>query len=79
MVGWQEVGTWGWMIVSGVIGWSLKSLWDSQRDTAKDLRVLEVKMAEDYVRKVDLQPILERIERSLQNIESKLDGKVDKL
>lgn len=78
MVGWQDVATWGWMLVSGVIGWSLKALWDAQKDVTRELAALEVKLAENYVRKVDLQPILERMERSLQNIEGKLDGKVDK-
>lgn len=79
MVGWQDVATWGWMLVSGVIGWSLKALWDAQKDVTRELAALEVKLAENYVRKVDLQPILERMERSLQNIEGKLDGKADKV
>lgn len=78
MVGWQDVATWGWMLVSGVIGWSLKALWDAQKDVTRDLATLEVKLAENYVRKVDLQPILERMERSLRSIEDKLDGKADK-
>lgn len=79
MVGWQDVATWGWLIVSGVIGWSLKALWDAQKDVTRDLAALEVKLAENYVRKVDLQPILERMERSLRSIEDKLDGKADKV
>lgn len=79
MVGWQDVATWGWMLVSGVIGWSLKALWDAQKDVTRDFAALEVKLAENYVRKVDLQPILERMERSLRSIEDKLDGKADKV
>ncbi len=79
MVGWQDVATWGWMLVSVVAGWSLKALWDAQKDVTRELAALEVKLAENYVRKVDLQPILERMERSLQNIEGKLDGKADKV
>lgn len=79
MVGWQDVATWGWMLVSGVIGWSLKALWDAQKDVTRELAALEVKLAENYVRKVDLQPILERMERSLRSIEDKLDGKADKV
>ena len=78
MVGWQDVATWGWMLVSVVAGWSLKTLWDAQKDVTRDLATLEVKLAENYVRKVDLQPILERMERSLRSIEDKLDGKADK-
>lgn len=79
MVGWQDVATWGWMLVSVVAGWSLKTLWDAQKDVTRDLATLEVKLAENYVRKVDLQPILERMERSLLSIEDKLDGKADKV
>lgn len=79
MVGWQDVATWGWMLVSVVAGWSLKTLWDAQKDVTRDLATLEVKLAEHYVRKVDLQPVLERMERSLLNIENKLDGKADKV
>lgn len=78
MVGWQDVATWGWTLVSVVAGWSLKTLWDAQKDVTRDLATLEVKLAENYVRKVDLQPILERMERSLRSIEDKLDGKADK-
>lgn len=79
MVGWQDVATWGWTLVSVVAGWSLKTLWDAQKDVTRDLATLEVKLAENYVRKVDLQPILERMERSLRSIEDKLDGKADKV
>lgn len=79
MVGWQDVATWGWMLVSVVAGWSLKTLWDAQKDVTRDLATLEVKLAENYVRKVDLQPILERMEQSLRSIEDKLDGKADKV
>lgn len=79
MVGWQDVATWGWMLVSVVAGWSLKTLWDAQKDVTRDLATLEVKLAENYVRKVDLQPILERMERSLRSIEDKLDDKADKV
>lgn len=78
MVGWQDVATWGWMLVSVVAGWSLKTLWDAQKDVTRDLATLEVKLAENYVRKVDLQPILERMEGFLRSIEDKLDGKADK-
>lgn len=79
MVGWQDVATWGWTIVSALISWYLKTLYDAHVKVAKDLNSLEVKMAEHYVRKVDLQPVLERMERSLLNIENKLDGKADKV
>jgi len=74
-----------YMFVSGVIGWwtksisaSQKGIADAQTELAKDMKKIEVMLPNEYVKKTDLDQRLSRMERTLDLIMSKLDGKADK-
>lgn len=59
-------------------GWFVRMLWEAVQDLKRDLKELEVKLPEEYVRKDDLSALMDRIYKQLDRIESKLDGKVDR-
>lgn len=73
-----EMLQWGWTIISAVIGWVLKSMWDAQKEMKDDLVRLRENLPREYVAKVDLAPALNDIKLVLARIEDKVDRKVDK-
>lgn len=60
------------------VGWFAKQLWYAVNQLKTDLKMLEVKLPSEYVRKDDLSEILQRIYSVLDRIEKKLDAKADK-
>jgi len=55
----------------GVIGWFLKTLWQSVRDLERDLHT-------NYVSKVDYRADILEVKDILKQIFNKLDNKADK-
>lgn len=74
-----------YLFLSGIIGWWTKSISSSQQgianaqsELARDMKSLEVMLPNEYVKKTDLDQRLSRMERTLDLIMAKLDGKMDK-
>jgi len=60
------------------VGWWCKEIWDSVKALAKDVKAIEVDLPTNYVRKVDIDARLDKIDNVLERIFDKLDDKVDK-
>lgn len=75
---WQPVINLAVGAVLGLIAWLFKQLWDAVQRLKNDLKELEVKLPEQYVRKDEFNSTLNRIYDILERIERKVDGKVDK-
>ena len=72
-------------LVSGLLMWVVKSLWDavkdlqdSDRKLTEKINNIEVLVAGDYVKREDFRVEMERLFKKLDAIEQKIDGKVDK-
>jgi hypothetical protein len=88
---WEEiiaivaVLTFVYTIVAGIAGYwisniskSQEKLASTQDKLAQDMKRIEVMLPSDYVRKIDLDARLDRIENTLGLIFKKLDSKQDK-
>lgn len=64
--------------VLALLGWFARELWDIVKQIKKDLQELEVKIAEDYVKKADINARFDKIDDILQRIFDKLEQKADK-
>lgn len=60
------------------IGWFFRTQWEAQRDLARDLRIIEVNLPLNYVRRDEHNQTMVEIKTALNKINDKLDGKVDK-
>ena len=60
------------------VGWWCKEIWDSVKALAKDVKAIEVDLPTNYVRKVDIDARLDKIDNVLERIFDKLDEKADK-
>lgn len=60
------------------LGWFGRTLWDATQKLKDDLKDVEVDMATNYVRKVELENRLDKIEATLERIWDTVAKKVDK-
>lgn len=57
----------------GIIGWFLKGVIDSSRDTKERLNDFKVEVAQQYTHKNDLRDIMVSINERFDRIEKKID------
>lgn len=60
------------------LGWFGRTLWDATQRLKDDLKDVEIDVATNYVRKVELDKRLDKIENILSRIWDSLDKKADK-
>lgn len=75
---WQTVINIGGSCLLAMLGWFARELWDIVKQIKQDLQNLEVKIADEYVKKVDINARFDKIETILERIFDKLDTKADK-
>jgi hypothetical protein len=85
----QVVFNWAVAIAGFCGGWILKIIWDAIQDLKKDVRAIDTKMHEDFVRrddfkdavreiKEDMKDGFNKIDNTLSLMFKKLEGKEDK-
>ena len=85
----QLVFNWAVAVAGFLGGWALKVIWDSISEVRKDLKQMDTKMHEDFVRrddfreavreiKVDMKEGFRSVNDTLGLIFKKLDNKEDK-
>lgn len=69
----------------GVMGWFARQLWDSVKELKKEVSEMRLHVADNYVKKsevdgfrADMDKRFDRIEQLLDRLYEKLDNKVDK-
>jgi chaperonin cofactor prefoldin len=61
-----------------VVGWFARQLWDATQSLKHDVSQLELSVAENYVKKVDINTRFDKMEAMLEKLYDKLDHKADK-
>jgi chaperonin cofactor prefoldin len=61
-----------------VVGWFARQLWDATQSLKHDVSQLELSVAENYVKKVDINSRFDKMEAMLEKLYDKLDHKADK-
>lgn len=85
----QLVFNWAVAIAGFLGGWALKVIWDSISEVRKDLKQMDTKMHEDFVRRDDFREAVREIKMDMKEgfrsvndtlglIFKKLDAKEDK-
>lgn len=67
----------GGIIVAG-IGWFARQLWEAVQALQHDMHQIEVDLPRNYVRKDEFTETMQRIEKIVERIYDKLEGKADK-
>lgn len=80
----QDGGFYQWLatsalaLLSGILGWLLKSLWAAVSALRENLQRLEVSLPKEYVAKTDLVQLRNEIMKRFDKLDEKLDGKADR-
>ena len=61
-----------------VAGWFVRQMWDAVQSLKKDIQRIEIDLPSNYVKKMDLESRLDKIDAMLDKLFEKLDNKVDK-
>lgn len=84
----QTLFNWVLSGVSVLGGWILKVIWDSIREMRQELRIIDTKMHNDFVRRDDFKEAVKdikedvkqgfnKVDQALSRLELKLDNKAD--
>jgi hypothetical protein len=65
-----------WIVgVAGVLGgWTLKVIWDSLMELRRDIKTMDTKMHEDFVRRDDFKDAVREIKEDMRAGFSNVDG-----
>lgn len=74
----QALINFGFVLVSGVLGWFAREMWSAVKDLKTDLSRLREELPKTYVTKDDFKSDTQRILDMLDKIWTKLDAKADK-
>jgi hypothetical protein len=61
-----------------VMGWFARQLWEATQNLKDDVQKLELNVADNYVKKVDITARFDKIESILERLFDKLESKADK-
>lgn len=86
----QVVFNWAVALAGFLGGWALKIIWDSIVEVRKDIKGMDAKMHEDFVRRDDFREAIREIKADMKDgfrgvndtlglLFKKLDGKEDKV
>lgn len=65
-------------VMGAIVGWVLKTIWDTLRDMKQEIRDLTVEVHQDFARRDDFKEAVKEIKDMLYKIFDKLDEKADK-
>lgn len=65
-------------LMGAIVGWVLKTIWDTLRDMKQEIRDLTVEVHQDFARRDDFKEAVKEIKDMLYKIFDKLDEKADK-
>ena len=74
----QALINFGFVLVSGVLGWFAREMWSAVKELKSDLAKLREELPKTYVTKDDFKSDTQRILDMLDKIWTKLDAKADK-
>jgi hypothetical protein len=74
----QALINFGFVLVSGVLGWFAREMWSAVKELKADLAKLREELPTKYVTKDDFKHDMQRVLDMLDKIWTKLDGKADK-
>ena len=70
----QVVFNWAVAIAGFCGGWILKIIWDAIQDLKKDVRAIDTKMHEDFVRRDDFKDAVREIKDDMKDGFNKIDA-----
>ena len=75
----QVVFNWAVAVAGFAGGWILKIIWDAIQELKKDLKGMDVKMHEDFVRRVDFKEAIKGVKDDMSELKQDMKDGFSKL
>ena len=75
----QVVFNWAVAVAGFAGGWILKIIWDAIQELKKDLKVIDGKMYEDFVRRVDFKEAIKGVKDDMSELKQDMKAGFSKL
>jgi len=75
----QVVFNWAVAVAGFAGGWILKIIWDAIQELKKDLKVIDGKMHEDFVRRVDFKEAIKGVKDDMSELKQDMKDGFSKL
>ena len=71
----QVIFNWAVAVAGFCGGWILKIIWDAIQDLKKDIRIMDTKMHEDFVRRDDFKDAMVHVQKDMDELKQDMkDG-----
>jgi len=75
----QVVFNWAVAAAGFCGGWILKIIWDALQDLKKDIKIMDTKMHEDFVRRDDFKEAVKEIKQDVKDGFNKIDDTLSQI
>lgn len=75
----EEILKYAAYIISGIIGWFVKTLWIAQKELREDMKKIELNLAENYTKRVDFRDVVGKLEEKMKETTQPLYQKLDRI
>ena len=76
---WQTLINIGGSALLALFGWFARELWDIVKQIKQDLQALEVKIADEYVKKVDINARFDKIDAQFAMVDARFTAQKSEL
>ena len=74
-----ELIKWAAYILTGVLGWFIRVLWDAQKELREDMKRIELHMSENYTKRNDFKEAISDMRDDWKEMVQPLFKKLDKI
>jgi hypothetical protein len=65
--------------ITGIISWFIKLLWDGNKDNKREIEMLKLKLAEEYIKKDEIRDAITAFKQELRETINPLCDKITKI
>ena len=75
----EEIIKWGLYVLTGIMGWFIRILWDAQKELRDDMKKIELNLSEKYTKKEDFKEAIHNMKDDFKELTVPLFKKLDKI
>ena len=74
-----ELIKWAAYVMTGIMGWFIRVLWDAQKELREDMKKIELHISENYTKRNDFKEALNTMKEDWKEMTQPIFKKLDKI
>jgi len=75
----SELFKWAAYLLTGIMGWFVRVLWDAQKELQEDMKKIELHISENYTKRNDFRDAIANLKNDFKEMSVPLFKKLDKI